>query len=153
MSRDQRFLILADGLFGPDSSKTANACIRYTPERVVGVIDATRAGSTASDVVGFGGDIPVVATLDEGLALKPNALLIGIAPAGGKLPAEWIRLVARAIEHGLEIWSGRRSRRRAASPSATFAVHPRASTSHEAACAPSTRRSCSPSAPTAISAR
>jgi uncharacterized NAD-dependent epimerase/dehydratase family protein len=106
MSRDQRFLILADGLFGPDSSKTANACIRYTPERVVGVIDATRAGTTAGDVVGFGGDIPVVATLDEGLALKPNALLIGIAPAGGKLPAEWIRLVARAIEHGLEIWSG-----------------------------------------------
>ena len=33
MSHDQRFLILADGLFGPDSSKTANACIRYTPER------------------------------------------------------------------------------------------------------------------------
>ena len=106
MSRDQRFLILADGLFGPDSSKTANACIRYTPERVVGVIDATRAGRTAQHVLGFGGDIPVVATLDEGLALKPNALLIGIAPAGGKLPAEWIRLVAHAIEHGLEIWSG-----------------------------------------------
>src|SRR5687767_8167287 len=106
MSRDQRFLILADGLFGPDSSKTANACIRYTPERVVGVIDATRAGSTAADVVGFGGDIPVVATLDEGLALGPNALLIGIAPAGGKLPVEWISLVGRAIEHGLEIWSG-----------------------------------------------
>ena len=95
MSRDQRFLILADGLFGPDSSKTANACIRYTPQRVAGVIDATRAGQTANDVIGFGGDIPVVATLDEGLALQPNALLIGIAPAGGKLPAEWIRLVAR----------------------------------------------------------
>jgi uncharacterized NAD-dependent epimerase/dehydratase family protein len=106
MSRDQRFLILADGLFGPDSSKTANACIRYTPQRVVGVIDATRAGQTASDVIGFGGDIPVVATLDEGLALQPNALLIGIAPAGGKLPAEWILLVARAIEHGLDVWSG-----------------------------------------------
>ena len=106
MTRDQRFLILADGLFGPESSKTANACIRYTPERVVGVIDATRAGRTAGEVVGFGGDIPVVATLDEGLALKPNALLVGIAPAGGKLPAEWILLVARAIEHGLEIWSG-----------------------------------------------
>jgi len=106
MSRDQRFLILADGLFGPDSSKTANACIRYTPHRVVGVIDATRAGQTAAEVIGFGGDIPVVATLEEGLALEPNALLIGIAPAGGKLPAEWIRLVGRAIEQGLDIWSG-----------------------------------------------
>src|SRR5215213_9715868 len=106
MSRDQRFLILADGLFGPDSSKTANACIRYTPRRVVGVIDATRAGRTAGDVIGFGGDLPVVATLDEGLALGPNALLIGIAPSGGKLPTEWVTLIGRAIEHGLEIWSG-----------------------------------------------
>jgi uncharacterized NAD-dependent epimerase/dehydratase family protein len=106
MSHAQRFLILADGLFGPDSSKTANACIRYTPERVVGVIDSTRAGRTAADVVGFGGDIPVVGTLDEGLALGPNALLVGIAPAGGKLPPDWVRLIGRAIEHKLEIWSG-----------------------------------------------
>jgi uncharacterized NAD-dependent epimerase/dehydratase family protein len=106
MANDPRYLILADGLFGPDTSKTANACIRYTPERVVGVIDATRAGRRAEDVIGFGGDIPVVATLDEGLALGPTALLVGIAPAGGKLPAEWVLLLARAIEHGLDVWSG-----------------------------------------------
>ncbi|HET7186515.1 MAG TPA: DUF1611 domain-containing protein [Gemmatimonadaceae bacterium] len=101
-----RYLILADENFGPETSKTANACIRYTPDHVVGVIDRTQAGRTAQQVLGFGGAIPVVATLDEGLALQPNALLIGIAPAGGQLPAEWIRLIARAIEHRLEIWSG-----------------------------------------------
>ena len=106
MSRDLRYLILADGLFAPQESKTANACIRYTPERVVGVIDTNHAGSTVQQVLGFGGDIPVVATLVEGLTLKPNALLIGIAPAGGQLPASWVRLLARAIENGLEIWSG-----------------------------------------------
>jgi uncharacterized NAD-dependent epimerase/dehydratase family protein len=106
MSRDLRYLILADGLFGPETSKTANACIRYTPDRVVGVIDASKAGRTAQQVIGFGGDIPVVATLDEGLRLGPTALLIGIAPSGGQLPATWIRLLARAIEHKLEIWSG-----------------------------------------------
>jgi uncharacterized NAD-dependent epimerase/dehydratase family protein len=106
MSRDLRYLVLADDNFGPQTSKTANACIRYTPERVVGVIDASRAGRTAQQVLGFGGDIPVVATLDEGLRLQPNALLIGIAPAGGQLPPSWIALLARAIEHGLEIWSG-----------------------------------------------
>ena len=106
MSRDLRYLILADGLFGPEESKTANACIRYTPERVVGIIDASKAGRTAQQVLGFGGDIPVVGTLDEGLALAPNALVIGIAPAGGQLPFAWLRLLASAIEHGLEIWSG-----------------------------------------------
>jgi uncharacterized NAD-dependent epimerase/dehydratase family protein len=106
MSRDLRYLILADGLFAPEESKTANAVIRYTPERVVGVIDASKAGKTAQQVIGFGGNIPVVATFDEGLALKPNALLIGIAPAGGQLPESWIQLLSRAIENKLEIWSG-----------------------------------------------
>lgn len=106
MTRELRYLILADGNFGPETSKTANACIRYTPERVAGVIDRSKAGRTAQQVLGFGGDIPVVATLEEGLRLRPNALLIGIAPAGGQLPAEWIRLLAGAIEHKLEIWSG-----------------------------------------------
>ena len=106
MSRELRFLILADGLFGPEESKTANACIRYTPERVVGIIDTSKAGSTAQQVLGFGGDIPVVGTLEAGLALGPNALVIGIAPAGGQLPDTWIQLLAGAIENGLEIWSG-----------------------------------------------
>ena len=106
MTRDLRYLILADGLFGPEESKTANACIRYTPERVVGIIDASKAGSTAQQVLGFGGDIPVVGTLEAGLALGPNALVIGIAPAGGQLPDAWLRLLAGAIENGLEIWSG-----------------------------------------------
>ena len=106
MSRAPRYLILADEDFGPETSKTANACIRYTPDHVVAVLDRSQAGRTAQQVLGFGGDIPVVATLEEGLERKPSALLIGIAPAGGRLPADWIRLIARAIEHKLEIWSG-----------------------------------------------
>jgi len=106
MSRSPRYLILADGLFGPETSKTANACIRYTPDHVVGVIDSRHAGKTSQRILGFGGDIPVVATLDDGLARGPNALLIGIAPPGGQIPAEWVQLVRRAIENKLEIWSG-----------------------------------------------
>jgi uncharacterized NAD-dependent epimerase/dehydratase family protein len=106
MSRSPRYLILADGLFGPETSKTANACIRYTPDHVVGVIDSRHAGRTSQQILGFGGDIPVVATLDDGLALAPNALLIGIAPPGGQIPPEWVQLVRRAIENGLEVWSG-----------------------------------------------
>jgi uncharacterized NAD-dependent epimerase/dehydratase family protein len=100
------FLILAEGQFGPLTSKTANSCIRYTPERVVGVIDSRRAGTTVNDVLGFGGDIPILANLDEGLPLGPTALLIGIAPQGGRLPEEWRTTIRRAIEHGMEIWSG-----------------------------------------------
>jgi uncharacterized NAD-dependent epimerase/dehydratase family protein len=106
MLRDLRFLVLAEGQFGPLTSKTANSCIRYTPERVVGVIDSRRAGRTAQSVLGFGGDIPVVATVAEGLRLGPTALLIGVAPQGGKLPDEWRAMVLASIDAGLDVWSG-----------------------------------------------
>lgn len=106
MHSTERFLILAEGRFGPLTSKTANGFIRYTPERVVGVLDSQRAGSTAQQVVGFGGDIPVLATLEEGLALRPTDLLVGIAPQGGQLPEPWRATIRGAIEQGLQIWSG-----------------------------------------------
>ena len=72
MPRELRFLVIAEGQFGPLTSKTANSCIRYTPERVVAVIDSRRAGRTSQDVLGFGGDIPVVSTVAEGLAAEAD---------------------------------------------------------------------------------
>jgi len=104
--RQHRFLIIADGAFGPLTSKTANSCIRYFPERIVAVFDRTEAGKTAHDVLGFGGAIPVVGDFAQGLALGPSAILVGIAPVGGQLPDEWRHWLKLAIERGLEIWSG-----------------------------------------------
>ena len=106
MSRDLRYLVLAEGKFGSFSSKTANACIRYSPERVVAVLDSTNAGRTVQEVLGFGGAIPIVGSLAEGLRRKPNALLIGIAPQGGQLPTEWRPVIRGALEAGLDVWSG-----------------------------------------------
>jgi uncharacterized NAD-dependent epimerase/dehydratase family protein len=101
-----RFVTLAEGLFGPFTSKTAASCIRYSPEQVVAVIDSTKAGRSSQDVLGFGGDIPVVATLAEAMPRGPDALLIGIAPAGGRLPDTWRALILEAIDQGLHVWSG-----------------------------------------------
>ncbi len=101
-----QYLILCEGAFGPLTSKTANSAVRYMRDRVVGVLDSTRAGSTVQEVLGFGGDIPVVATLEEGLKLEPTALLIGIAPSGGQLPQSWRPTLTGALEAGLPIVSG-----------------------------------------------
>jgi uncharacterized NAD-dependent epimerase/dehydratase family protein len=106
MTDSPRFLILADGDFGPMTSKTANSVIRYLPERVVAVLDRSQAGRTASDVLGFGGAIPVVASMREGLVHRPTAVLIGIAPQGGRLPAEWHAWLVEAVEAGCDLWSG-----------------------------------------------
>jgi uncharacterized NAD-dependent epimerase/dehydratase family protein len=57
-------------------------------------------------VLGFGGAIPVISTLEEGLVHRPTALLIGIAPSGGQLPESWRPTIAGALRHGLDVWSG-----------------------------------------------
>jgi uncharacterized NAD-dependent epimerase/dehydratase family protein len=103
---NRRFLILAEENFGPLTSKTANACIRYAASEVVAVLDSTRVGQTAQHVLGFGGNIPVVASFDEGMTRQPKALLIGIAPAGGQFPDAWRPIVNDALRAGLDVWSG-----------------------------------------------
>jgi uncharacterized NAD-dependent epimerase/dehydratase family protein len=100
------FLILADGDFAPMTSKTANSVIRYLPERIVGVLDRKQAGKTVEQVLGFGGGIPVVGSIREGLALGPDAVLVGIAPLGGRLPEEWRSWLAEALDAGCDLWSG-----------------------------------------------
>lgn len=101
-----RHLILADGDFGPMTSKTANSIIRYQPDRVVAVLDRQRAGKTVQDVLGFGGSTPVVASMAEGLALGANSVLVGIAPQGGRLPEAWREWLREALEAGCGVVSG-----------------------------------------------
>jgi uncharacterized NAD-dependent epimerase/dehydratase family protein len=100
------YLILADGDFGPMTSKTANSIIRYHPERTVAVLDRQHAGRTVQEILGFGGSIPVVGSMREGLMLGPSAVLIGIAPKGGQLPSEWRTWLGEALDAGCDIWNG-----------------------------------------------
>jgi uncharacterized NAD-dependent epimerase/dehydratase family protein len=104
--RADRIAVLAEGNLGVLSSKTAACLVRYQPERVLCVIDSTKSGRTVGEVLGFGGGTPVVASLQEGFALGPDTLLVGIAPRGGALPADWRKIVLDAIEHGLNVISG-----------------------------------------------
>lgn len=108
MTGRARYVVLAEGAFDAEWAKTAASLIRYRPERVAAVLDSTRAGSPVSEILGFGGAIPILANLDEALALEPTptALLIGIAPQGGGLPEAWRPVLRGAIEAGLDVWSG-----------------------------------------------
>ncbi len=99
-------VILAEGQFHHQTSKTANGVIRFVPDDVVAVIDSTQAGQTTQDIIGAGGNIPVVANLVDALAFSPNMLLIGIAPPGGKLPDSFVSVIRQAIIAGLDIVSG-----------------------------------------------
>jgi uncharacterized NAD-dependent epimerase/dehydratase family protein len=103
----RRLVILAEGEFGPHSAKTAYGVIRYGRDDVVAILDSTKAGQNVEAFLP-GHDIPIVATLDEALALPtpPDALLIGIAPTGGRLPEAWRAVILAAITEGLDILSG-----------------------------------------------
>ena len=102
----RRIAILCEGYFGDLEGKTASGLIMYKPEEVVAVIDSTKAGKTSQEILGYGGDIPVVRDLWDSLKHGPNALLIGIAPRGGRLPSEWRPVVKQALENGLNVISG-----------------------------------------------
>ncbi len=106
LRRNVRYAILAEGKFNPKESKTANAVLRFIPESAAALIDSTQAGKTAQEIIGYGGDTPVVSSFQETLKHSPNALLIGIAPMGGKLPDEWRAIILDAIGEGLDIVSG-----------------------------------------------
>jgi uncharacterized NAD-dependent epimerase/dehydratase family protein len=102
-----RLAILAEGRFAEHDAKTATGVLRYGTQEVVAVIDSTRAGTRVRDhIPGLENDVPVVAGIDQALALRPDTLLIGVAPAGGKLPADWRATVLRALEAGLDVESG-----------------------------------------------
>jgi uncharacterized NAD-dependent epimerase/dehydratase family protein len=107
VTRHRRLVILTEGQFSFHNAKTAFGVIRYGPDPVVAVLDSSIAGRNVSEWLP-GRDIPAVATLDEALALPkpPTALLIGIAPTGGRLPDSWRATILAAIGAALDVLSG-----------------------------------------------
>lgn len=100
-------MILTEGQFGINHAKTAMGVIRYGRDEIVAILDTSMAGRNLREFLPQF-DIPFVATLDEALArpVRPNTLLIGIAPTGGRLPPEWRSIILGAIAAGLDIHSG-----------------------------------------------
>ncbi|HEX2470371.1 MAG TPA: DUF1611 domain-containing protein [Candidatus Limnocylindrales bacterium] len=103
----RRLVILTEGQFGIHEAKTAMGVIRYGRDTIVAILDSTMAGRNMSEFLPDR-DIPFVGSLSEALAgpVRPDGLLIGIAPTGGKLPPAWRATILEAIRAGLEIHSG-----------------------------------------------
>jgi len=102
----RRFVVLVEGSLGVLDAKTAAVLLRYAPESVAALLDSTRAGQTAQDALGYGGGVPIVATLAEAMPHEPDALLVGIAPVGGLMPAAWRAVLIEALDKGLDVWAG-----------------------------------------------
>ncbi|MBI4393202.1 MAG: DUF1611 domain-containing protein [Euryarchaeota archaeon] len=99
-------VILAHDKFGPVSAKTGASLIRYGRDKVVAVIDRSKAGHDAGEFLDVAKGIPIVASMREALAFKPDTLAIGIAPVGGMLPDEWRVDLETALQNGVDVVSG-----------------------------------------------
>ena len=103
----RRLVILTEGQFDLHGAKTALGVIRYGRDEIIGILDSSMAGRNLREFLPRF-EIPFLSTLDEALAgpVRPDGLLIGIAPTGGKLPPAWRGLILAAIAAGLDIHSG-----------------------------------------------
>ncbi|MCF7807555.1 MAG: DUF1611 domain-containing protein [Candidatus Marinimicrobia bacterium] len=102
----RRFILYAQDRLNALGSKTANGMIMFRREEVVAIVDQTKAGKTAQDVLGYGGNIPVVADVNQALTYDPDVLIVGIAPIGGAIDPKWIPELKIALEGGVEVWAG-----------------------------------------------
>ena len=104
MRSHHRIAILTDGYSSAFVAKTAINLLRYRSDDIAAVIDQTAAGQTAQTFLSARGSIPVVENLAA--ITDVDALYIGIAPPGGKMPAEWRSIIVDALSRNLDIVSG-----------------------------------------------
>ncbi|UPV76025.1 DUF1611 domain-containing protein [Halorussus limi] len=104
-------IVLAEGEFGRPGGKTANGVVSHSELfEARAVVDSTHAGRDVDEVLDHPGrsDVPVVASVEEALTVAPEAeaLVVGVAPAGGELPEEWKADIRDAIRAGCDVVSG-----------------------------------------------
>jgi uncharacterized NAD-dependent epimerase/dehydratase family protein len=99
--------ILTDGYLEARNAKTAHGVLRYSRDEMLCVIDEKYAGRTVAEVLPeLGRDAPIVATIEEALAMKPTSLLLGVATPGGWMPDSWRTTIITALSDGLEVVNG-----------------------------------------------
>lgn len=103
---NQKLLIYAEGESSGSHAKTGEGVIRFKKDNCLAIIDSKEAGKTSSHVFGVGGEIPVVGSVQEGLAFHPEAMLLGCAFTGGKMPTQWRKDIILALESGLDVING-----------------------------------------------
>lgn len=104
-------IVLAEGEFGTTNGKTANGVVMHSEIfDAKAVVDSATAGQAPSAVLGNSDapPIPIVSSVREAIEAAPEAeaLVIGVAPAGGQLPDGWVPEIELAIESGCDIISG-----------------------------------------------
>jgi uncharacterized NAD-dependent epimerase/dehydratase family protein len=98
--------LLTEGFLPTRQAKTATGILRYGNWPISSILDSSCAGKNIKDITGIDCPAPIVADIEQALKLNPKALLIGIAPIGGDLPASWIEIIKTALKNKIHIING-----------------------------------------------
>jgi uncharacterized NAD-dependent epimerase/dehydratase family protein len=97
---EKKYLILAEEFsHDPHYAKTARGVMRYRHKAVVALLDSKRAGESEDGV-------PIVGTVEEGVAYGPDTALVGVVTQGGHFPGDWQELLKNCVRHGLDLENG-----------------------------------------------
>jgi uncharacterized NAD-dependent epimerase/dehydratase family protein len=99
----RKIVCLTEGHTEPHAGKTAANVVRYRREEVVALLDSTQAGKLSGELLDVG-DAPIVASLSD--VPEADTLVLGIAPPGGKIPANWRPIILEAIRRKMDVVSG-----------------------------------------------
>src|ERR1044072_3922743 len=106
LNRSQKLAIYMEGASDSDFGKMGFGVLRYSPNPICCIVDSEKAGH---DIAEFGRSprsAPIVATVDEAVAMGAEVLVLGIAPAGGLIPEAWMAALDHAVDAGLSLVNG-----------------------------------------------
>ena len=106
LNPNKKIAIYAEAAMGQIDAKMAEGIIRYGSNPVTCVIDSRAAGKRVGELCKMESNVPIVATLDEAIAMGAEVFALGTAPSGGRVPPEWMAVLRQAIDAGLSIVNG-----------------------------------------------
>lgn len=110
LAPDDRILLYMEGAFEQGTGKMGLGILRYGRVPVCAVVDSRSAGQDITEL--FGAPLPsatappIVGSLAEAMKFEPTVFVLGIAPPGGKIPADWYAVIDEAVRLGLRIVNG-----------------------------------------------
>lgn len=123
LTPENRLVLLMHDATDKPHGKMGFGLMRYGVAPTVAVIDRANAGKSLREITGIPCDAPIVATLQEALAYRPDVLIPAIAPGGGVLPEEWMPEIRKGLKAGLSLVNGLH-RPLAKDPSLKRLLHP-----------------------------
>lgn len=105
-----RLALYMERAFSEGTGKLGLGVLRYSPNPVVCLVDSDSAGKSCRELTGMDTECPLVPDVSAAARLGAEALVLGTAPPGGKVPADWWPALDQAVAQGLSLVNGSHDR-------------------------------------------